>query len=191
MTAAVRKKTSGPHARAQGKGFLRRRTPNLTKRKRTAPKPAEMAGAMRNPAKMVARPLPPFQPQLTESAPPTATPTPATAETIEQVVETGHDMRVQIMSHEALTTRAQVKARSCTPALPSKMSELMMPFLIVSAVRAPTATAPANSMTAAASVACFIVSDLDATDVANELATSLAPMLNASRAAKMVPMAKR
>jgi len=41
-------------------------------------------------------------------------------------------------------------------------------------------------MTAAASVACFIVSDLDATDVANELATSLAPMLNASSAAKMV-----
>jgi hypothetical protein len=46
---------------------------------------------------------------------------------------------------------------------------------IVSATREPTATLPANSHTAAMHIACFIVKDLDETDVANELATSLAP----------------
>lgn len=58
MTAAVRKKTKGPKARAQmicTCGFLRRRTVYLTRRKRTAPKPPAMAGAMRKPAKMVCR----------------------------------------------------------------------------------------------------------------------------------------
>jgi hypothetical protein len=77
----------------------------------------------------------------------------------------------------------------------------MIPFLIVSATRAPTSTAPRNSQIAAARQACFMVSDLELTLVAKELkrvgirhdnkgivvithlATSLAPMLNASRAA--------
>ena len=82
----------------------------------------------------------------------------------------------------------------------------MMPFLMVSATRAPTRTAPVNSQQAAAKTACLIERDRDETEVANELATcraerrqlqssvasptllltSLAPMLNASRAAKMV-----
>ena len=45
----------------------------------------------------------------------------------------------------------------------------------VSATRSPTATLPANSQTDAIIMACFKVSDLDDTEVANELATSLAP----------------
>lgn len=95
---------------------------------------------------------------------------------------------------------AQTNARSCTPGSPWKalgemicgrnsppLSDCVLapggtrkaltPFLIVLAVRPPTETAPANSMMEAASAACFMVRDLDATDVANELATSLAPML--------------
>lgn len=67
----------------------------------------------------------------------------------------------------------------------------MIPFLIVSATRAPTSTAPRNSQRAAARQACLIVRDRDETEVAKELATSLAPMLNASRAEKIVPMANK
>lgn len=39
----------------------------------------------------------------------------------------------------------------------------------------PTPTAPANSITVAIIIACFIVRDLDDTEVANEFATSFAP----------------
>lgn len=46
---------------------------------------------------------------------------------------------------------------------------------MVSATRSPTATLPANSQTEATAIACLRVRDLDETDVANELATSLAP----------------
>jgi hypothetical protein len=45
----------------------------------------------------------------------------------------------------------------------------MMLFLIVSATRAPARTAPKNSKMDAASRACFMVSDLELTLVANEL----------------------
>ena len=68
----------------------------------------------------------------------------------------------------------------------------MIPFLIVPDTRAPTSTAPRNSKTAAAKIACFRVRDRDETAGAKELATlavsltfpgyqelahSLAPML--------------
>lgn len=104
------------------------------------------------------------------------------------MVETGHDSRVQIMSQVAETTRAQVKASISTPALPLKSEREIMPFLMVEATRAPTRTAPRNSHKAAAMQACRRVSDLDETEVAKELATSLAPMLKASKAQKMVPI---
>jgi len=51
---------------------------------------------------------------------------------------------------------------------------------IVSETRAPTAIAPENSMTEAIIMACFMVKDLEETEVAKELATSLAPMFQAS-----------
>lgn len=53
----------------------------------------------------------------------------------------------------------------------------MIPFLMVSATRAPTATAPTNSKTAAPSMACLIVRERDEMEVAQALATSFAPML--------------
>jgi hypothetical protein len=46
---------------------------------------------------------------------------------------------------------------------------------MVSATRDPTDTLPLNSQTAATSIACFMVRDLEETDVPKELATSLAP----------------
>ena len=54
----------------------------------------------------------------------------------------------------------------------------------------PTRTAPTNSMTVAISMACTSVRDLEDTDVAKELATSLAPILQASKKAKSMPRAK-
>lgn len=52
--------------------------------------------------------------------------------------------------------------------------------LIVSATRAPTSNAPANSITEAINMACKRVRDLEETEVAKALATSLAPMFHAS-----------
>lgn len=45
-------------------------------------------------------------------------------------------------------------------------------------------------MTAPMAIAWIKVKDLDETDVANEFATSLAPMFQASRKAKIKPKAK-
>lgn len=52
----------------------------------------------------------------------------------------------------------------------------MIWFRMVSVTLEPTAIEPLNSMTAAIPIACFIVNDREDTDVAKELATSLAPM---------------
>jgi hypothetical protein len=90
--------------------FSRSKTAYLVKRKTTLAKPAEIQGAMMIPPKIAAIPLESFHPHWTASTPPTATPAPASAETIEYVVETGSEYRVAIMSHEAETMRAQVKA---------------------------------------------------------------------------------
>lgn len=54
----------------------------------------------------------------------------------------------------------------------------------------PASTAPTNSMIPPLVIALVIVSDLELTEVANELATSLAPMLHASRKAKQMPNPK-
>lgn len=55
----------------------------------------------------------------------------------------------------------------------------------------PTSTAPRNSITVAIHMACQRVNDREDTDVAKELATSLAPMFHASRKARIRPKAKR
>jgi hypothetical protein len=81
---------------------------------------------------------------------------------------------------------------------------------MVSVTRAPTVIAPRNSIMLAMSMACLNVREREATEVAKELATSLAPecvseqkgamllnrliylpMFHASRNAKIVPMANR
>jgi hypothetical protein len=79
----VERTYKGPAMKTARIESSRVRTQYLAIRKRIAPKPAEIPGAMMKPAKMVASPFPPFQPHWTASTPPTATPTPARAETIE------------------------------------------------------------------------------------------------------------
>jgi len=82
-TAATVKKYTGDINMAALTEFFLSRTAYLVIRYRVAPKPPANAGAMIIPAQMVARPFPPFQPHCGASQPPTATPTPARAETSE------------------------------------------------------------------------------------------------------------
>jgi hypothetical protein len=117
----------------------------LINMKMVAPKPAAIAGAIPSPAKIAPRPFPPFHPQVTDLAPTVATPTPAMAEIKEYVDETWAECRVHHMTHVEAPARAQVKASICTPASPRKEALGMIPFLIVSAVLAPTRIAPSIS----------------------------------------------
>lgn len=57
----------------------------------------------------------------------------------------------------------------------------MISSLIVDATREPTRIAPRNSQTAAARIACLKLRERELTEVANEFATSLAPIPYASR----------
>lgn len=76
------------------------------------------------------------------------------------------------MTHDEAAARAQVNARIWTLAL-SRNAELgMMPFLMVSAVRAPTVMAPSISNIVPNIIACLYEIDLDETLVAQALATS-------------------
>ena len=90
------------------------------------------------------------------------------------MVDTGQDLCVQIMSHVAEATRAQVKASIATPALSLKASIEMIPFLIVPETFAPTRTAPRNSQIPAKIHACRMLKDREETEVANELGVSTA-----------------
>jgi hypothetical protein len=78
-------------------------------------------------------------------APTVATPTPATAEMSEYVDETWAEWRVHHITHEEAAASAMVNANIWTPASPLKAALGMIPFLIVSAVRAPTVMAPSIS----------------------------------------------
>ncbi len=123
------------------------------------------------------------------------------------VVDTGKPNRVAMVKKVADATRAHAMPNIRTAGSSLKKSTLMTLLRMVSATREllpsaravpstglpithPTSTAPRNSHTAAIHMACRRVRDREDTEVANELATSLAPMLNASRKAKIMPMAK-
>ena len=110
--------------------------------KMVAAKEAEMVGAIPRPAKIAPSPFPLFQPHWTLRAPTVATPTPATAEIREYVEETWAEWRVHHMTQVDAAARAQVKASIWTPASPLNEALGMIPFLIVSAVLAPTRIAP-------------------------------------------------
>ena len=58
------------------------------------------------------------------------------------------------MTHEEAAASAQVNASIWTPALLRKAELGMMPFLIVSAVRAPTVMAPSISNMVPNTIAC-------------------------------------
>jgi len=156
-----------------------------------APNDPAMTGAMHKPAKMAPRPDPLLQPHSTFFAPTAATPTPAMEETKEYVEETCAELRVHHMTQMAAPAEAQAKARSWTSAsslnaligilLLILLAEIVyagmcestnIPFLIVEAVRAPTAKAPVISKTKHRIMACRYVTDREETEVAQALATS-------------------
>ncbi|KAH3688952.1 hypothetical protein WICPIJ_000066 [Wickerhamomyces pijperi] len=62
--------------------------------------------------------------------------------------------------------------------------------LMASETLAPAKTAPKNSMIAAKIIACQYFKEREETEEAKELATSLAPMFQASKAAKIIAIAK-
>jgi hypothetical protein len=64
---------------------------------------------------------------------------------------------------------AQVKPKSWTPGLASNVVAGTIPSLMVLVTRAPTSTAPANSIIAAARHACRSVRDFDETDAVKEM----------------------
>lgn len=113
-----------------------------------------------------------------------------TAPTIEWVVETGIPIDVAILNHTEEPTKAQamVIIREAGSFLKIVTSTIL--FLIVSETLEPAKTAPNNSQSAAKIMACQYFKDLEETEDAKELATSLAPIFQASKNAKSIPMAK-
>ena len=105
-------------------------------------------------------------------------------------METGKPILVASVSHKDDPTRAQSIPSMSTEGFLSNSLTSITSFRIVSATREPARTAPPNSQTVAINMACIMVKDLDETEVANELATSFAPMFQASRNAKIKPKAK-
>lgn len=96
-----------------------------------------------------------------------------------------------MVRYEAEAITAQTIPSMRRAGLSSKAAVSTTFVRIVSATRPPTPRAPVNSMAEAPTMAWRYVMDREETDEAQELATSLAPMFQASRKAKMVPMAKR
>ena len=81
-------------------------------------------------------------------------------------------------------------ANMSAPGLPVKRSIEMMPFLMVEVTRAPSATAPMNSVITASGPTCTMVKVRAATEVAYALATSLAPFPKAEKTKAMVVIAR-
>ena len=106
------------------------------------------------------------------------------------VVETGKPIFVAMVSQVEDPIKAHIIPSMRIAGCFWKADTLRILFRIVSATRDPTRTAPANSITVAMSMACFIVKDREETEVAKELATSFAPMFHASKKAKSMPIAK-
>lgn len=106
------------------------------------------------------------------------------------MVETGNPILVATLNHVLDPISAHIMPSMSTAGCDSKRVTSRILLRMVSATREPTSTAPANSMTDAIIMACLRVRERDETEVANELATSFAPMFQASRKAKIMPMAK-
>lgn len=117
-------------------------------------------------------------------------PTPITAPMMEWEVDTGIPMVVAKLNQSEEPTRAIAIPNISTVGSSAKASVERIFFLIVSETLLPTSTAPRNSQMAANIMACQYFKDLDETEEENELATSLAPMLKASKKAKIIAMAK-
>ena len=106
--------------------------------------------------------------------------------TIECVVETGQPMRVATSSQSAAPSSAAIMMNMKSRGLPSIAPRSTMPERTVSVTSPPARIAPLTSNTAATMRACFMLSVPAPTDVPNEFATSLPPMLNAMNMPKMI-----
>lgn len=115
---------------------------------------------------------------------------PITAPTMECVVETGIPIVVAIVNQqeEPIKAQAMVNIKTAGSFLKTETSTIL--FLIVSETLEPTKTAPKNSQRAARIMACQYFKDLEETEEAKELATSLAPMFHASKNANIIAIAK-
>jgi hypothetical protein len=105
-----------------------------------------------------------------------AIPAPASAPTTVWVVETGMPYIVAIVRNVALPTSAQPMTSMKVGGAGTNLSKPNTPDLIVEVTLEPSATAPRNSVKHARIPACHIFRVRAATDVAYELATSLAPL---------------
>ena len=170
-------------------GSLRLSTPYFVMEKIMMPNPPAIAGAMNQAANIFETP---FQPQLTPSAPREAMPAPMTPPMIQcliksaksissctglmtYVVETGSPVFVATVSQVKDPIKAHNIPSMSIAGFCSNAATLKILLRMVSATRDPTRTAPANSITEAIIMACFIVREREETDVAKELATSFAP----------------
>ena len=95
------------------------------------------------------------------------------------VVDTGKPFLVANNSHNAAASNADIMIKIKSNGCIGKLSNFTMPLRIVSVTSPPAITAPLTSNTAAINKACGTVKVPAPTDVPNELATSLPPMLNA------------
>ena len=129
----------------------------------------------------------PILPQWTEPIPAATMPNPATAPTIEWVVETGIPVQVAKLSQIAADnkaadipiTRSAAGSPSSKPCIDTRAEGSTIPLRMVSVTWEPTKTAPANSQIPAAMTACLTDKAPEPTASAIELATSLAPMFQA------------
>jgi len=117
----------------------------------------------------------PFIPQFMLLMPTEAVAAPTRPPRVECVVDTGKPYRVAKVRKMEEPTRVHIMARSRTLGWSLKCIGSTILVRIVSATREPTAIEPETSVKHAMAIACFIVRDRDEMDVANELATSLAP----------------
>ncbi len=138
----------------------------------------------------------PILAQLTACQPAATTPKPATAPTMEWVVETGMPYMVEKWSQKAAEssaadmpiTRMMAASWLDMPGMAVRTAGSTMPLRTVFVTWAPTRTAPANSQIPAAMTALRMEIALEPTASAMEFATSLAPIFHAmyrpSRAVK-------
>ena len=106
------------------------------------------------------------------------------------MVETGIPARVAMVRKVADPTSAQPMASIRVAGAGLKVSRSKIPLLIVPVTREPSATAPRNSVPEARTPACHILRVRAATDVAYELATSLAPFEADDKTKAMVVIAR-
>ena len=95
------------------------------------------------------------------------------------VVDTGRPFLVANNSHNAAAKSADIMINTKSKGCSGMLSRWTMPLRMVAVTSPPAITAPLTSNTAAISNACGTVSVPAPTEVPNELATSLPPILNA------------